>query len=104
MLYNIIHGYFTLQAKERFDQGIAGFLKKHNLLLHQIKKREDERNSLSSQVSQLESQSKDLSSMDCPEGRELRSLENQLDKNKIKLSEAQHIQKIYQEIIQKLQV
>ena len=45
-----------------------------------------------------------MSNMDCPEGKDLRSLENQLDKNKIKLSEAQHIQKIYQEIIQKLQV
>ena len=55
-------------------------------------------------MSQLEVQSKDLSTMDCPEASEVRSLENQLDKNKIKLSEAQHIQKIYQEIIQKLQV
>lgn len=93
-------------AVARFDQTICELLKRRNALQHTKKSREDTVASLQAEIFRLQMEGEALASTpsgDSEEAKSLRQLENRLDKAVIKNSEAKHIRKTYEAIIQKLQ-
>ena len=93
-------------AAQRFDQSICELIKRQNALQHVKRSHEQTLAGLEAEVFQLEAEAVVLSatpSGDSKEAKTLRQLENSLDKAVIKNSEAKHIKKSYDAIIQKLE-
>ncbi len=93
-------------AAARFDQTICELLKRRNSLQHAKQAKEETLASLQAEIAQLQMEGESLAatpSGDSQEAKNLRQLENRLDKAVIKNSEAKHIRKTYESIIQKLQ-
>lgn len=93
-------------AAERFDQSVCELMKRRNALQHMKQSHEETLASLEAEIIRLDMETVALAatpSGDSKEAKDLRQLENSLDKAVIKNSEATHIKKAYEAIIQKLQ-
>lgn len=93
-------------AAERFDQTVCEMMKRRNALQHMKQSHEETMAGLEAEIIRLEMETVALAatpSGDSKDAKELRQLENSLDKAVIKNSEAKHIKKAYETIVQKLQ-
>lgn len=93
-------------ALRKFDQTVCEMLKKRNKLQHARRSREQMLAQLTAQVEAMQAERKaiDLAPAgDSEAASQLRQLENRLDKVVVKCSEANHIHKTYETILQKLQ-
>lgn len=93
-------------AAQRFDQSVCELMKRRNVLQHMKRSHEETSASLEAEIIRLEMETVSLAatpSGDSKDAKNLRQLENSLDKAVIKNSEAKHIKKAYEAIIQKLQ-
>ena len=90
----------------KFDQTVCEILKKRNGLQHARCSREQMLEQLSSQVEGMREERAATESApagDSEAASQLRQLENRLDKMVVKCSEASHIRKTYEMILQKLE-
>ena len=90
----------------KFDQTVCEMLKKRNKLQHSRRSREKMLAQLSAQVETMRGEAKDIETApagDSEAASQLRQLENRLDKMVVKCSEASHIRKTYEMILQKLE-
>lgn len=93
-------------ALRKFDQTVCEMLKKRNKLQHARRSREQMLAQLSAQMEAMQGERKAIESTpagDSETASQLRQLENRLDKVVVKCSEASHIRKTYETILQKLQ-
>lgn len=93
-------------AVRKFDQTVCEMLKKRNKLQHARRSREQMLAQLSAQVEVMQGERKAIETApagDSEAASQLRQLENRLDKVVVKCSEASHICKTYEMILQKLQ-
>jgi hypothetical protein len=92
-------------AIDKFDQQLCEKIKAFNALKHQTRQKEKTFEGLQTQLQQMIQDIEDVKSMDTGDSvdaQKLRSLENQLDKTLIKCSEAAHIKKTYEQIVDKM--
>lgn len=93
-------------AAQKFDQSVCDLIKRRNAIQHLKKSREETLTNLEAEIQQMASDTEILSSTPNEVSlntKNLRQLENSLDKAVIKNNEAKHIKKTYESIIQKLQ-
>lgn len=93
-------------ALRKFDQTVCEMLKKRNKLQHVRRSREQMVAQLTAQMEAMQGERKAIESTpagDSEAASQLRQLENRLDKVVVKCSEASHIRKTYETILQKLQ-
>ena len=93
-------------AVQRFDQSVCELIKRRNLLQHIKRSREEALAKLEAELMQMDAEGQLLSAIPrgvSKEAKDIRQLENRLDKAVIKNNEAKHIKKAYETIIQKLQ-
>ena len=89
-----------------FDQSVCELIKRHNSLQHVKRNHQQTLASLEMQLAQMESEAETINSTptgDSEAAKNVRQLENRLDKAVIKCNEAKHIKKTYETILQKLQ-
>ncbi|XP_064395156.1 outer dynein arm-docking complex subunit 3-like isoform X2 [Halichondria panicea] len=101
-----LHGLTGEAALKKFDQTICEMIKKRNALHHVKRSREKTLSHLEMQISHMDMEEEMILSTpagDSEEAKQLRQLENRLDKAVIKNNEASHIRKTYEVILQKLQ-
>ena len=101
-----LHGLTGEAALRKFDQTICEMIKKRNALQHVKRSREQTLSHLEMQMSHMDMEEEMILSTpagDSEEAKQLRQLENRLDKAVIKNNEASHIRKTYEIILQKLQ-
>lgn len=101
-----LHGVNGDVAVARFDQSVCELMKRRNSLQHMKRSHEDTLYGLEAEVRRIEMEGEALAATpggSSKEAKNLRQLENSLDKAVIKNSEAKHIKKAYEAIIQKLQ-
>ena len=101
-----LHGLTGEAALKKFDQTICEMIKKRNALHHVKRSREKTLSHLEMQISHMDMEEEMILSTpagDSEEAKQLRQLENRLDKAVIKNNEASHIRKTYEIILQKLQ-
>ena len=90
----------------KFDQTVCEILKKRNKLQHARCSREQMLAQLTSQVEAMQEErtaTETVPAGDSEAASQLRQLENRLDKMVVKCSEASHIRKTYEMILQKLE-
>ena len=93
-------------AVRKFDQTVCEMLKKRNKLQHARRSREQLLAQLTGQVESMQGERRAIEedpAGDSEAASQLRQLENRLDKVVVKCSEASHIRKTYEMILQKLQ-
>lgn len=93
-------------AVRKFDQTVCEILKKRNKLQHARRSREQLLAQLTAQVEAMQGERRAIETApagDSEASSQLRQLENRLDKVVVKCSEASHIRKTYEMILQKLQ-
>ena len=89
-----------------FDQSVCEMIKRHNSLQHVKRSHQQTLASLEMQIAQMMSEAQAINSTpagDSEAAKNVRQLENRLDKAVIKCNEAKHIRKTYETILQKLQ-
>ena len=89
-----------------FDQSVCELIKRHNSLQHVKRSHQQTLASLEMQLAQMENEADMINSTptgDSEAAKQVRQLENRLDKAVIKCNEAKHIKKTYESILQKLQ-
>ena len=90
----------------KFDQTVCEMLKKRNKLQHSRRSREQLLAQLSAQAEAMELERNAIEATpagDSEAASQVRQLENRLDKVVVKCSEASHIRKTYEMILEKLQ-
>jgi chromosome segregation ATPase len=93
-------------AVRKFDQTVCEMLKKRNKLQHSRRSREQLLAQLSAQAEAMELERNAIEAApagDSEAASQVRQLENRLDKVVVKCSEASHIRKTYEMILEKLQ-
>ena len=93
-------------AVRKFDQTVCEILKKRNKLQHARRSREQTLAKLSAQLEAMQGEREAIESApagDSEAASQLRQMENRLDKVVVKCSEASHIRKTYETILEKLQ-
>ncbi|KAL2912465.1 hypothetical protein HK105_208037 [Polyrhizophydium stewartii] len=90
---------------EKFDHKICEIQKKYDELQSEARAKEDKLRGLLDQLSDLKREADMVKSnmKDSPQAKEIRMLENRLDKAMIKYNEAQSIRKTYEQIVKRLQ-
>ena len=89
-----------------YDQSVCEMIKKHNSLQHVKRSQQQMLASLEMQLAQMEGEADLINSTpagDSEDAKNVRQLENRLDKAVIKCNEAKHIKQTYETILQKLQ-
>ncbi len=89
-----------------FDQSVCEMIKRHNSLQHVKRSHQQTLASLEMQIAQMMGDAQAINSTpagDSEAAKNVRQLENRLDKAVIKCNEAKHIRKTYETILQKLQ-
>jgi len=86
----------------RLEQEVNELRRKHDELKHANKAKGDELTKLNDKLQELEKDAARMSNEDTPLTRQIRTLENRLDKAMIKYNEAQSIRKTYEQIVKRL--
>ena len=90
----------------KFDHTVCELIKRRNALQHVARNRQKQLESLQRQLAHMEEENRAIKTTSVGESvaaKQLRNLENDLDRAIIKCSEATHIRKIYEGILEKLQ-
>eukprot|EP00842_Homolaphlyctis_polyrhiza_P006364 jgi/Hompol1/6729/HPOL_005058-RA len=95
----------SMTELEKFDHKICEIQKKFDELQAEARAKEDKLRGLVDQLADLKRESDMVKSnmKDSPQAKEIRMLENRLDKAMIKYNEAQSIRKTYEQIVKRLQ-
>ncbi|KAJ8324377.1 hypothetical protein QVD99_002411 [Batrachochytrium dendrobatidis] len=95
----------SMTELEKFDHKICEIQKKYDELQSEARSKEDKLRGLVDQLSDLKREAEMVKSnaKDSPQAKEIRMLENRLDKAMIKYNEAQSIRKTYEQIVKSLQ-
>ncbi|KAJ3150956.1 hypothetical protein HDU86_006212 [Geranomyces michiganensis] len=90
---------------EKFDQKICEMHKKYDELQAEARAKDEKLRGMSDQLADLSREAETVTSnlQDSPQAKEIRMLENRLDKATIKYNEAQAVRKIYEQIVKRLQ-
>ncbi|KAJ3088217.1 hypothetical protein HK102_009269 [Quaeritorhiza haematococci] len=90
---------------EKFDQKVCEIHKRYDELQAEVRSKEDRIQEMRDQLRDLQKEAETLRSnlQDSPQAKEIRTLENRLDKAMIKYNEAQSIRKTYEQIVKRLQ-
>lgn len=90
----------------KFDHTVCELIKRRNALQHVARSRQKQLESLQRQLAHMEEETTAIKTTSVGESaaaRQLRNLENDLDRAIIKCSETTHIRKIYEGILERLQ-
>ncbi|KAJ3144846.1 hypothetical protein HDU89_007733 [Geranomyces variabilis] len=95
----------SMTELEKFDQKICEMHKKYDELQAEARAKDDRLRGMSDQLADLGREANTVVSnlQDSPQAKEIRMLENRLDKATIKYNEAQAVRKIYEQIVKRLQ-
>ncbi|KAI8911720.1 hypothetical protein EDD86DRAFT_245982 [Gorgonomyces haynaldii] len=95
----------SMTELEKFDHKICEMQKKYDELQAEARAKENKLRGLTDQLGDLRRESETLNSnmKDSPQAKEIRMLENRLDKAMIKYNETQSIRKTYELIVKRLQ-
>ena len=91
---------------KKFDHTVCELIKRRNALQHVARSRQKQFESLQRQLAHMEEETRSIKSTSVGESvaaKQLRNLENDLDRAIINCSETTHIRKIYEGILEKLQ-
>ncbi|KAI9014788.1 hypothetical protein BC832DRAFT_546480 [Gaertneriomyces semiglobifer] len=96
---------YSMTELEKFDQKVLELHKKYDELLADVRAKENRIQEMRDQLEDLRREEEMVRShqQDSPQAREIRSLENRLDKATIKYHEAQAVRKVYEQIVKRLQ-
>ena len=86
----------------KLEQQVQELRRKHDDVRHQCSFRQKELDSMQDKLKDLEKEMAKLKDDDTPLTRNIRTLENRLDKAMIKYNEAQSIRKTYEQIVKRL--
>lgn len=90
----------------KFDQNVCELIKRRNALQHEARGKQQTLEQLMRQIAHMKEETASINSTPAGESeaaRQLRELENRLDRAVIQCNEAAHIRKIYQSILEKMQ-
>ncbi|TPX58773.1 hypothetical protein SpCBS45565_g07915 [Spizellomyces sp. 'palustris'] len=95
----------SMSELEKFDQKICEMHKKFDELQAEARAKEDKLRGMHDQLADLRREAEIVKSnlQDSPQAKEIRMLENRLDKAMIKYNEAQAVRKTYEQIVKRLQ-
>ncbi|KAI9333330.1 hypothetical protein BDR26DRAFT_898591 [Obelidium mucronatum] len=95
----------SMTELEKFDQRICEIHRKYDELQAEARMKEDKLLEMRDQLADLKREAELVKSnvQDSPQAKEIRMLENRLDKAMIKYNEAQSIRKTYEHIVKRLQ-
>ncbi|KAJ3138663.1 hypothetical protein HDU88_007459 [Geranomyces variabilis] len=95
----------SMTELEKFDQKICEMHKKYDELQAEARAKDERLRGMSDQLADLGREANTVVSnlQDSPQAKEIRMLENRLDKATIKYNEAQAVRKIYEQIVKRLQ-
>lgn len=95
----------SMTELERFDHRICEIHKKYDELQAEARSKEERLREMRDQLADLKREAESVKSnlQDSPQAKEIRMLENRLDKAMIKYNEAQSIRKTYEHIVKRLQ-
>ncbi|TPX62362.1 hypothetical protein PhCBS80983_g00563 [Powellomyces hirtus] len=95
----------SMTELEKFDQRICEMHKKYDELQAEARGKDDKLRGMNDQLADLGREADTVTSnlQDSPQAKEIRMLENRLDKANIKYNEAQAVRKTYEQIVKRLQ-
>ncbi|KND03009.1 uncharacterized protein SPPG_02080 [Spizellomyces punctatus DAOM BR117] len=95
----------SMSELEKFDQKICEMHKKFDELQAEARAKEEKLRGMHDQLADLRREAEIVKSnlQDSPQAKEIRMLENRLDKAMIKYNEAQAVRKTYEQIVKRLQ-
>ncbi|KAI9348775.1 hypothetical protein DFJ73DRAFT_428805 [Zopfochytrium polystomum] len=95
----------SMTELEKFDHRICEIHKKYDELQAEARSKEERLREMRDQIADLKREAEMVKSnlQDSPQAKEIRMLENRLDKAMIKYNEAQSIRKTYEQIVKRLQ-
>ena len=95
------------EALSRFDQAVCELIKRRNALQYTARNKQKRLESLQKELTHMKMETDAIASTPAGESenaRKLRALENQLDRAIIQSNEANQIQKIYNGILERMQL